>query len=408
MVEWPGAGLTEIPYQLYTDADQYRAEQDRIYKGPVWNYLCLASELPGSGDYVVSGAGETSILVVRDKAGALNAFVNRCSHRGALLCTKRRGNAKAITCVYHSWSYDLNGNLKGIAFRNGIGGRGGMPEDFRPEEHNLRRLRVAEFCGLVFGTFHEDTPPIEDYLGPEISAHIARVLNRPARVLGRNTQMLRNNWKIYFENVKDSYHASLLHLFFTTFRLNRLSQEGGIIVDESGGHHVSYSKIGSNQGNEDYADQKIRTNRDDFKLADPSLLDAVDEYGDGISLQILTVFPGLVVQQIRNCIAIRQILPRGIAETELNWTYLGFEDDDAAMEKRRLKQANLAGPAGFISMEDGVVGDYVQRAIRGVDEDSGVIAMGGEKAESQNFRATETSVRGFWKKYRSLMKGTAA
>ena len=62
-------------------------------------------------------------------------------------------------------------------------------------------------------------------------------------VLGRFTQALPNNWKLYMENVKDTYHASILHLFFTTFELNRLSQKGGIIVDESGGHHVSYSAI---------------------------------------------------------------------------------------------------------------------------------------------------------------------
>lgn len=405
MVDWPGAGLTEIPYRLYTDADQYRAEQDRIFKGPVWSYLCLAAELKDHGDYVATGVGQTPVIVTRDRNGELHAMVNRCSHRGALLCAKRRGNAKALTCVYHSWSFDLEGNLKGIAFRNGVNGKGGMPKDFRPEDHNLRKLRVAEFCGLVFGTFDDDAPPIEDYLGPEISARIARVLNRPVRILGRNTQVFRNNWKIYFENNKDSYHASLLHLFFTTFRLNRLSQEGGIIVDESGAHHVSYSKIGSNQDNSDYAEQEIRTDKEGFGLADPSLLEAVDEYGDGITLQILTVFPGFILQQIRNAIAVRQIRPCGIDRTELHWTYLGFEDDDEAMTKRRLKQNNLAGPAGFISMEDGVVGYYVQRAIQGVDEDSGVIAMGGHGVESQPFRATETAVRGFWKKYRSLMDG---
>ena len=405
MIEWPGEGLTEIPYGLYTDAEHLRAEQDRIFKGPVWNYLCLAAELPEHGDYVVTGVGLTPVIVTRDRNGELHAMVNRCSHRGALLCAKRRGNAKMLTCVYHSWSFDLEGNLKGIAFRNGVNGKGGMPDDFRPEEHNLRKLRVAQFCGLVFGTFDDAAPPLDDYLGPEISARIARVLNRPVRVLGRNTQVFRNNWKIYFENNKDSYHASLLHLFFTTFRLNRLSQEGGIIVDESGAHHVSYSKIGSNQDNSDYASQEIRTNKEGFGLADPSLLEAMDEYGDGITLQILTVFPGFILQQIRNAIAVRQIRPCGIDKTELHWTYLGFEDDDEAMMKRRLKQNNLAGPAGFISMEDGVVGYYVQRAIQGVDEDSGVIAMGGHTVESQDFRATETAVRGFWKKYRSLMDG---
>jgi anthranilate 1,2-dioxygenase large subunit len=120
-------------------------------------------------------------------------------------------------------------------------------------------------------------------------------------------------------------------------------------------------------------------------------------------MQILTVFPGFVLQQHLNSIAIRQLLPRGIDRSELVWTILGFADDDAAITEGRLKQANLVGPAGYISMEDGAVGGFVQRAISGLDEDAGLLMMGGSDARSQAFRATEASVRGFWKKYRALM-----
>jgi phenylpropionate dioxygenase-like ring-hydroxylating dioxygenase large terminal subunit len=138
--------------------------------------------------------------------------------------------------VYHGWSYDLAGNLTGVAFERGVKRQGGMPEDFKRSEHNLRKLRVAEFSGLVFGSFDEHAPDFESYLGTEIAARIRRVLKRPVKVLGRTTQVLPNNWKLYFENVKDSYHASILHLFFTTFEINRLNQKGGIIIDDSGGH----------------------------------------------------------------------------------------------------------------------------------------------------------------------------
>ncbi len=85
------------------------------------------------------------------------------------------------------------------------------------------------------------------------------------------------------------------------------------------------------------------------------------------------------------------------------WTYYGFEDDDEELAGLRLKQANLVGPAGYISMEDGAVGAFVQRALPGAGQDATVVKMGGEGAESQNARATETSVRGFWKAYRRLM-----
>src|SRR5947199_3287709 len=128
-------------------------------------------------------------------------------------------------------------------------------------DHNPRKLRVAIVNGLVFGSFSEEVPPIEEYLGEEILSRIDRVLGRRKPVvLGRYTQVLPNNWKLYMENVKDSYHASILHLFFTTFELNRLSQKGAIIVDASGGHHVSYSQIDPDAGkSEEYAKQQLRS-----------------------------------------------------------------------------------------------------------------------------------------------------
>jgi len=404
-VGWASDKVSTIPFKLYTDPTQYELENELVFKGPTWNYLCLDAELPENGTYKVSRIGETPIVVTRDLEGKLHAFVNRCAHRGALLCLKPEGKADNITCVYHAWSYDLSGQLTGVAFQRGVKGQGGMPDHFDKKQHNLRRLRVEVFSGLVFGSFSADAPDLEDYLGPEIAQRIKRVLNRPIRVIGENVQVLNNNWKLYMENTKDSYHASILHTFFTTFELNRLNQKGGIIVDESGGNHVSYSKIDANLSNDVYDQQKVRSSKDNYKLKDPSMLESIDEYGDGVTLQILTVFPGLVLQQIQNAIAIRQIVPTGVKTTDLFWTYIGFEDDDAEMIELRLKQANLAGPAGFISLEDGAVGNFVQRAIAGTEEDDSVVLMGGERAESQAFRATETSVRGFWKKYRTLMEG---
>ena len=72
---WPSNGISEVPFRLYTDPAQYAREQERIFKGPTWNYLCLAVELAKSGDYVATTVGETAVIVVRDAAGAINTFV---------------------------------------------------------------------------------------------------------------------------------------------------------------------------------------------------------------------------------------------------------------------------------------------------------------------------------------------
>jgi phenylpropionate dioxygenase-like ring-hydroxylating dioxygenase large terminal subunit len=401
---WPGATLARVPYWVYQDDANYRTELRRIFEGPAWNYVCLESDVARPGDYRTTFVGEMPVIVVRGAGGLIHAFENRCAHRGALIALDDAGTAKRFQCVYHAWTYDLEGNLVGVAFEKGSHGRGGMPPGFCKAEHGPRKLRTATVCGLVFASLSEDTPAIDEYIGEDVRGRIARVLRGPVQVLGRFTQALPNNWKLYLENVKDTYHASLLHTFFATFRVNRLTQGGGVTVSPDGGHHAS-TTIDRAVDHESaaYREQGLRSDRDGYRLADPSLLEAVDEFGDGIKLQILTVFPNFVLQQINNCLAVRQILPRGPDAMELHWTYLGFVGDTPEMLRRRLKQSNLVGPAGYVSMEDGCVGGFVQRGVAAAPDAVSVVNMGGEGAESQDTRATEASVRGFWKAYRRYM-----
>ena len=400
---WPAGDLTRVPYWLYRDEAVYERERERLFLGAAWNFVGLDCEIPAAGDYKTTFIGDVPVIMVRDEDGDVQVLENRCAHRGALVCLKRFGNARRLTCVYHAWSYDHRGKLVGLAFRNGVNGEGGMPAEFDPTRHGLRRYRVEVFCGLVFATLDQALPPVEEHLGAEIAGRVRRVFRKPVRVLGYGTQVLPNNWKLYVENVKDSYHASILHLFFTTFKINRLSQSGGVLVSDGGGHHVSFSKIERGSETDDYAKQDIRSENARFRLQDTALLDYRDEFGDGVTLQILTVFPNFVVQQIQNTLAVRQILPKGPGRTELVWTQFGFVDDDEAMQALRRKQSNYVGPAGYISMEDGAVGDFVQRGITGAGDDSSVVMMGGSGTGSTTTRATETSVRGFWQAYRERM-----
>jgi anthranilate 1,2-dioxygenase large subunit/terephthalate 1,2-dioxygenase oxygenase component alpha subunit len=400
---WPEEGITRIPYWVYQDESVYAREQERIYRGAAWNFLGLEAELADPGDFKTSFVGEMPVVVTRDEKGALNCFENRCAHRGALLCLKDRGNVKEIACIYHNWTYDLGGNLTGIAFRRGIKGQGGMPEDAQPESQAPRKLRVTVFCGLMFATLSEETPPFERYVGAEVAAKIRRVMKEPVRVLGGYSQVLPSNWKLYFENVKDTYHASLLHLFFSTFRLNRLEQKGGVIVGGDGGSHVSFTMMKTDSSGDEYEKAGMRSVAGGYRLEAPEMLESVDEFGDGVTLQILTVFPGFVLQQIMNCLAVRQVLPKGIGRTELVWTAFGYASDDAVMTERRLKQANLVGPSGYISLEDGAATGFVQRGVQSAAAHASVVEMGGRGVESNESRVTETSVRGLWQQYRKHM-----
>jgi anthranilate 1,2-dioxygenase large subunit/terephthalate 1,2-dioxygenase oxygenase component alpha subunit len=401
---WPAEGATRVPYWVYQDEAIYREEQAKIFRGDTWSYLCLEAELPEPKSFITTFVGDMPVVVTRDPKGALHAWENRCAHRGALVCMQPRGAAERFTCIYHNWTYDHAGNLTSVAFRRGIAGKGGMPADARPESQAPKQLRVESVHGLVFGTLSKDVSSLEAYIGPEILPRMKRVLVKPLKVLGAYTQVLPNNWKLYMDNVKDTYHASLLHLFFTRFRINRLTQKGGVFVSPDGAHHCTYTEMVEDRGDAYEKDGMRSAGSQEFRLEDPEVLDQVDELGDGVSIQILSLFPGFVLHQIRNSLAARQVVPKGIDRTELHWTLFGFADDDEAMTRRRLLQANLVGPAGYISMEDGAATGFVQRGVAGSPERASVIEMGGATIGSGDSRITETAVRGLWKAWRHHMQ----
>jgi len=400
---WPEEGVTRVPYWVYQDEDIYRREQERIFRGATWNFLGLEAELPKPGDFKTTFVGEMPVVVTRDAGGSLRCFENRCAHRGSLLCLKDCGNAREFACVYHNWTYDLEGNLTGVAFRRGIQGKGGMPADARPESQAPRKLRVESFCGLMFGTLSEATLPVERFLGAEVAAKVRRVMKEPVKILGGYSQVFPNNWKLYMDNVKDTYHASLLHLFFATFRLNRLEQKGGVIVGGDGGSHVSFTMMKTDRGAGEYEKAGMRSAKGGLTLEAPQVIESVDEIGDGITLQILAVFPGFILQQIMNSLAVRVMLPKGVGRCELVWTCFGYASDDAKMTELRLKQSNLIGPAGYISMEDGAATGFVQRGVAGASGRASFVEMGGRGVASDESRVNETSVRGLWQAYRKHM-----
>lgn len=401
-LNWPTAGGSQVPYGVFTDEQVYALEQDRLFRGETWSFLGLEQEVPEAGDYKSTYLGDTPVVLSRAEDGSLHAFLNRCAHRGATLCREPRGNVAHHMCVYHQWAYDLKGNLIGVPFRRGLAGQGGMPEDFDMKQHGLDRLRVESYKGVVFGTFAHDMESLEDYLGPMVRSAIDRVFCRPIRILGDQRQYVQGNWKLYAENTRDPYHASLLHLFHCTFGLYRSSQTGACVMDEQHRHSMLTATKGTDDDKlDEYKD--TRTFNSDFTLADPSLLHGRQEFDDGVSLVILAVFPNLVVQQIANTLAVRQILPKGVGNFELVWTQFGYADDDDEMRGIRVKQGNLIGPAGLISMEDGEAVEIVQEAIVRDQHKTSYIAMGGtEPADSQHL-VTEQTIVGFWEYYREQM-----
>src|SRR5579871_1721770 len=160
----PPEDLSHVPFRVYTDPELYALEQERIFRGATWNFLALECEIPNVGDYKTTYVGDAPVIVVRSADG-INALVNRCAHKGALICYKHAGNVREFNCVYHNWTYDLAGKLTGVAFKRGVAGKGGVGPDFDQASHGLERLRVETYRGLIFGTYSKEVPPFRDYVG---------------------------------------------------------------------------------------------------------------------------------------------------------------------------------------------------------------------------------------------------
>lgn len=405
-IDWPQPDYTRVPFALYHSPEWYALEMERIFRGPTWNYLCLEAELPNQGDFVATYVGDTPVVVSRADDAAVHAFVNRCSHKGALIVRQPRGNARAHTCIYHRWTYTRDGRLSGVPFRVGIEGQGGMPKDFDPACHGPRKLRVDTHGGLVFGTFSESTEPLGEYLGEFGRDMLGRFGARPLQVLGYSRQKINGNWKLYAENLRDTYHASLLHEFFVTYGVDRATQKGGVRMDARHRHNMNYAFGGSDteaQAKAAYANTAARLDR--MRLSDERLLHYQSEFADGMNLATPTIFPNVVAIQINNSLAVRQLRPQGVNHFEIFQTVVGYADDTDEMRRHRLLSANLVGPAGLVSMEDGEAIEIIQRATRAErGGQTSVIEMGGRgPVQDQAHRATEAPVRGFWSYWAELM-----
>src|SRR5262249_37621433 len=144
--------------------------------------------------------------------------------------------------------------------------------------------------------------------------------------------------------------------------------------------------------------------RADFKLNDPNLLTPVKEFPGDATVVMQTIWPGLIVQQQSNTLATRQLVTRGPERFELVWTFFGYEGDSEEMTRIRLRQANLMGPAGFVSIDDSEMMDLSQRGGGRFPDSAGLIEMGGRDVADAPHMVTETAIRGFYSYYRSVME----
>lgn len=197
----PLRAATGLPPACYHDPDFYRAEIDRVFHRG-WHLVGRLDQIPAPGDYLTARIGEVGIVAVRGQDGVARVFVNACRHRGMPLVEKS-GNLRAFRCPYHSWTYALDGALKGA---------GGMEEaeDFRLDDFGLQPLASESWGGFLFASAEKRPPALAAWLGdlPERLA-LYRFEDMVATRVSHYT--VRCNWKLWVENFMEGYHIPTVH-----------------------------------------------------------------------------------------------------------------------------------------------------------------------------------------------------
>jgi salicylate 5-hydroxylase large subunit len=407
-MRWHAEGYSRVPYEVYSNEQLYQRELERFFYRGHWCYVALEAEIPEPGDFKRSWVGERSVIIVRNHDHSVHVIENRCAHRGVQFCQRNFGRTRDFTCPYHQWNYDLTGKLLGLPFRRGVkragGVQGGMPADFKLEEHNLTQLKVAVRGGVIFASFDHEIPAFEEFLGPDVLGYFDRVFNgRELRVLGYSRQRVPGNWKLMQENIKDPYHPGLLHTWFVTFGLWRADQESRMVMDATGRHACMVSR--RNSGGQSDVTQGVASFKEQMKLNDERVLDVVAEaFWNGPTVVMTTIFPSLIIQQQVNSLSTRHIVPRGAGTFDFVWTHFGFADDTPEMTRRRLRQANLFGPAGYVSADDGEVIELAQQGARQHAGATTVSELDGRDVRNTEHMVTETLIRGMYRYYRQVME----
>ncbi len=406
------SGTSRIPFAAYTSEALHTKELQRFFYSKHWCYIGLEAEVPNSGDFKRTAVGERSVIMLRDAQGAINVVENLCAHRGMAFCRERHGNRQSLICPYHQWTYALNGDLQAVPFRRGVrqDGRvvGGMPEDFKMSDHGLTKLKVARRGGVVFASFDPEVEPLEDYIGPAVLAWFDRLFDgRKLSILGYNRQRIPGNWKLMLENIKDPYHPGLLHTWFVTFGLWRADNRSQLVMDARHRHAAMISTRGA-QGRAGQVTQ-VSSFKEGMQLNDARFLDIVPEpWWSGPTAVMTTLFPSVILQQQVNSVSTRHIQPDGHGAFNFVWTHFGFEDDSAEMTQRRLRQANLFGPAGFVSADDGEVIEMSQQAFESKPAHRMLVELGGRDVADADHMVTETLIRGMYRYWREVMEAGEA
>ena len=190
---------------VYADPALFELEMERIF-GRAWLVLGHESQVRAPGDYFTTRMGRESVIVIRKDDNEIGVLVNRCAHRGTMVCAEGRGTTERFVCPYHGWSYDRAGALRAVPFESGY-------DKQSLSELKLKAVpRVASYRGFIFASLAASGPALAEFLGPARASFDDLVDRAPGGELevagGVFKHVYNGNWKLMLENHLDGDRKS--------------------------------------------------------------------------------------------------------------------------------------------------------------------------------------------------------
>jgi choline monooxygenase len=190
-----------LPSHLYTEAEAFAAEKERIFARS-WQVVGHRDQVAKPGDYFTIELVGEPLLIVRGADGNLRGFYNVCRHRAGPPA-EGCGSRKLFRCGYHGWTYDLDGSLISATEIEGV-------EGFRREDFALVPVQVEEWFNLIFVNLNKASRPLHESLG-ELPKQAEKFHFTGMKLFERRTYDMKCNWKTYVDNYLEGYHLPSVH-----------------------------------------------------------------------------------------------------------------------------------------------------------------------------------------------------